>query len=797
MATEDLLGRLKPALADRYVIKHELGAGGMATVYLADDVRHGRQVALKLLRPELGAVLGGERFLREIHIAAGLNHPHILALHDSGEVDGLLYYVMPYVAGESLRQRLERETQLSIEETIELARQVAGALDYAHRQGVIHRDIKPENILLQEGEAMVADFGIARAVRVAGGERITETGLSLGTPHYMSPEQASGNQDLDSRSDVYALACVMYEMLAGEPPFTGPTSPAIIARQLVDPVPSLCTVRPSVSEELERAIEKALAKVPADRYHTAGAFVDAAGAAAQVQVVPTRERKISRRRTWPRGWRFWVPVALAAAAAIIAGVLSVPRGNRAADMSRLAVLPCANRMGDSEQDYMAAGVHDEVVGGLGRIAAVEVRGRSSVMRYRETTMSPPEIAGELGVGALVECSVYRAGSDSVRVTASLLDAPGDRQVWSDAYQRATAEVFLLGSDIARGVAEALNADVTPTESAAVAARQTVSQEALTHYHRGRYLMMSWTREGILNGIEHFERAIALDSNFALAYTGLAEAIIARGDVVAVGDIRPVDYMPQVRGLVQTALDLDPDLADAHRVLSQIKWVYDYDYAGAEREARLATELDPTSAAAWDNYGWSLSTVGMGRHGEGIVAFQRAIELDPAAPWILHDLGAMQYLAREYREALQTLTTGIELDPNRQISYNLAGDAHLLLGNYDEAIRFHEQAVAVEDDPHPLTLGVLGRAYARVGNSEAALRILGELVEMREQRHVPPRAFASVYAGLDSLDTAMDWLIRAAETRDPWLQWEVRNPLNDNLRNHPQYPELLRLMRMEP
>ncbi len=313
----DTFDRLKTALADRYAIEEEIGAGGMATVYLAEDLKHGRQVALKLLRPELGAVLGGERFLREIHIAAGLNHLHILALHDSGEVDGLLYYVMPYVAGESLRQRLERQTQLSIEEAIEITRQVAAALDYAHRQGVVHRDIKPENILLQEGEAVVADFGIARALRVAGGERLTETGLSLGTPAYMSPEQASGSAELDGRSDIYSLACVLYEMLAGDPPFTGPTAPAIIARQLVDPPPSLRTVRATVPEELERAIEKALAKVPADRYDTAGAFVEAAGAAAQVEVVPTRERKIPRRWTWPKGWRFGSAAAVLIVIAVV------------------------------------------------------------------------------------------------------------------------------------------------------------------------------------------------------------------------------------------------------------------------------------------------------------------------------------------------------------------------------------------------------------------------------------------------------------------------------------------------
>src|SRR3989454_1777879 len=267
--------RINAALAGRYAIERELGSGGMATVYLADDLKYHRKVAVKVLRPELASVLGPDRFLREVEIAAKLNHPHILALYDSGEAGGLLFYVMPYVKGESLRHKLEREQQLPIDEALRITRQVASALAHAHDQGVIHRDVKPENILLHESEAMVADFGIALAVSAAAGERLTETGLVVGTPEYMSPEQALGERELHARSDVYSLGCVLYEMLAGEPPFTGPTAQAVIAKRLADPVPAVRRLRDAVPAGVERALMGALARVPADRFASAGAFAEA------------------------------------------------------------------------------------------------------------------------------------------------------------------------------------------------------------------------------------------------------------------------------------------------------------------------------------------------------------------------------------------------------------------------------------------------------------------------------------------------------------------------------------------
>ena len=314
----DLLDRLKTALSDRYAVQEEIGAGGMATVYLAEDLKHHRKVAVKVLRPELAAALGPERFLREITTTAQLNHPHILPLHDSGEADGFLFYVMPYVEGESLRDRLNRETQLPIDDALEIAKEVADALGYAHGRDVIHRDIKPENILLSGGHAVVADFGIARAISEAGGEKLTETGLAVGTPAYMSPEQGLGSGELDGRSDTYSLGCVLYEMLSGEPPYTGPTAQVIIAKHSGAPVPAVRTVRDTVPVGIDAALTKTLAKVPTDRYGTAQQLVDALTPSA---VTPAPH---GAARSAPRRWAMYagaVVVALLGGLWLLSGAL--------------------------------------------------------------------------------------------------------------------------------------------------------------------------------------------------------------------------------------------------------------------------------------------------------------------------------------------------------------------------------------------------------------------------------------------------------------------------------------------
>ena len=322
----DSIAQLTAALSAHYAVERELGAGGMATVYLARDLKHNRYVAIKVLRPELAAILGGERFLKEIRLTANLQHPHILPLHDSGEADGLVYYVMPFVEGESLRDRLKREKQLPVEDAIRLAREVASALDYAHRHGVVHRDIKPENVLLHDGQALVADFGIALAVSTAGGERMTETGLSVGTPHYMSPEQAMGDREITPRSDVYALGCVTYEMLLGEPPFTGPSAQAIIARVVTEEPRSLIVQRKTIPPHVEDAVHVALAKLPADRFATAAEFATALLGPSQPRAGTTASRAAAIQAPQARGWRKHLPLIKIGAAATVAVAIAFVAG---------------------------------------------------------------------------------------------------------------------------------------------------------------------------------------------------------------------------------------------------------------------------------------------------------------------------------------------------------------------------------------------------------------------------------------------------------------------------------------
>ena len=529
----DLETTLRAELAGRYALERELGRGGMATVYLAQDVRHHRQVAIKVLHPELGAVLGADRFLREIGIAARLSHPHILPLHDSGTLDlgvgrPVLFYVMPYVAGRSLRERLREELQLPIDEAIGIARQVADALEHAHRQGVIHRDIKPENILLADGQAVLADFGIARALDVAAGDRLTETGLAIGTPAYMSPEQSAGATRLDGRSDIYALGCVLYEMLAGQPPFTGPTAQAILARHAVDPVPALRTVRPTVPPGLEQAVTRALAKVPADRYATAGAFVKALAEASVAPAVgrdgaPTTVLNV-RRVAMKRG-RWMLAAAAAALAALgLAGVFA--REPAPLEPTRVMVLPFQNRTGDSTLDALGDVAADYVARGL-RVAkvgeVVDARSQADRGTARNLTSSAARVlATDAGSGTIVLGAYDRAPGDSIQFQAEVLDTRTGRALRLIGPVSAPVEARLAALT---GVRTRVMAAVSSLRDLDFSEQTSLPEtyEAYGEFKAGVDKLNSCrgNADCEAQGIAYMRRAVAIDSNFTLPLTVLA------------------------------------------------------------------------------------------------------------------------------------------------------------------------------------------------------------------------------------------------------------------------------------
>ena len=530
----DLREQLQSGLADRYRLERELGRGGMATVYLAHDLRHKRLVALKVLHPELAHTLGPERFQREIETAARLQHPHILTVHDSGETAGQLWFTMPFVEGESLRDRLRREHQLPVEAALQIATDTARALQYAHDHGIIHRDIKPENLLLTtDGSTLVADFGIAR-VLTAGDDRLTETGISVGTPTYMSPEQSAGDGHLDARTDVYSLGTVLYEMLAGEPPFTGSTAQTVIAKRLSGEIPRVRHVRPSVPESVEQAVTRALAPVAADRHASAAEFARA------LQPSPagaTTGPTVPRAGAIPgAGRRPRVPVAamaLGLGILIGLGVLFAWRRSHAGaddtkDAKVLAVLPFENQ-GDSSQAYFADGVGDEVRGKLSQLAGLAVIARASSNEYRRTKKPPQQIARELGAEYLLTATVrwdkHSDGTSRVRVTPELIRLERGalpRTKWQQGFEAALTDVFQVQAEIAGQVAQALNVALGDSTKRHLASKPTQSLPAYDAFLRGEAAFRKEPRD-LDRAIPAYEQALALDPGFVDAWVGLAEA----------------------------------------------------------------------------------------------------------------------------------------------------------------------------------------------------------------------------------------------------------------------------------
>ena len=668
------------ALAGRYQVEREVGQGGMATVYLARDLKHHRDVAIKVVRPELAAALGAERFLREIDTAASLTHPHILPLHDSGESAGFLYFVMPYVDGESLRARLDRERQLPVDDALQIAREVADALACAHGHGIVHRDIKPANILIESGHAVVADFGIARAVSAAGGNTLTETGTTLGTPAYMSPEQAAGSASLDGRSDVYSLGCVLYEMLAGEPPFTGPTAESLVRQHLAASPRPVTALRPATPAWVAVALERALAKAPADRF-TAAAFASALNRhdTGPEQAVappaparapggtgtPTPEHTpVARRRS-----RAWAVAAVGILATAATGAaLWLWRPDRAPDhppaashpRSAIAVLPFQNLSADAANAYFAGGLHDELLTQLSKVASLKVISRTSVMGYQSTSKPLKQIGDELGVGTVVEGSVQVIGG-RLRVHAQLIDAATDQHLWADSYDRTLDDAFAIQSDLAQSIVLAVGAALSSHEKGRLTTAPTENAEAYRLYLQGReqYFRPGYLRQNLAGSERLLTKALALDPAFALAHATLA---MVHGQTYW----QRYDPLPGRAALqlqeAEISLRLAPGLPEAHAAMGMAYYWGQRDFRRALEELETARRAAPSDAALAANIGFAHRR--LAQWDQVLSLREQALRLDPRRADLFWDLGGRTYeLLHRYRDAVGEYDSALAIAPD--------------------------------------------------------------------------------------------------------------------------------------
>jgi tetratricopeptide (TPR) repeat protein len=719
----DQLARLKAALAERYRVERELGHGGMATVWLAHDLKHDRPVALKVLRPELAAVLGPERFLREVRITARLNHPHILPLLDSGEAGGFVYYAMPYVEGESLRERLARERQLPLADALRIGLEVADALSYAHSHDVVHRDVKPENILVESGHAVVADFGIARAITEAGGGRLTETGIAVGTPAYMSPEQAAGSQEVDGRSDLYSLGCVLYEMLAGHPPFTGTTAQEILARQSLDAVPRLTAARPQVPVAVEQAILAALAKIPADRFATARQLADALTSGAQGGTGVA-----AARHAWPAR-RLAVGVTAAIGiVGVVVGAALLARRNGARDAgaaSRVVVMPFQNRTAITELDPLGTVAADWVAQGLteaGFLMVLDTRSALVAAHTLGAAATPVAVGHETAAGVVVLGS-YFLQSDSLQFQAKIASTSDGSILFGIGGIAAPRERPLDGVEQLRqrvltALASLHNEDVTNFQTRLA---QPPTYAAYREYAEGLELYL---RTAFSEAARHFQRAAVLDSSF------LTAALWAAGSWHGVDNVRLDSIMDGLQPL-------------RHRLGRFDRARFDFvvamrgpDPQETYRAALRMVEAAPGSEDARREAALSAMRVMRGRE-----ALRRLRELDPehglmrawgdywsALAWVHHMLG-------EHHEELAAARRGRQLWPSNGHFRFVELRALAALGRVVEL----DSAVRADFPTIPGQVGILARAIAGEllahGHAESAHRLLTYAAQLLTAR--PP------------------------------------------------------------
>ena len=756
---------LRTALASDYRLERVLGTGGSATVYLAEDLKHDRQVAIKVLHHELATTVGADRFIREIRVAARLTHPNIVPLLDSGRANDAPYYVMPFIDGEALRARLDRGERLSIEEAVALVTEVADALEYAHAAGIVHRDIKPENILLLRGHAVVADFGIARALTRASDTGVGATttgGMVVGTPAYMSPEQAVGETEIDGRSDVYSLAIVLFEMVSGTLPFSAATTQGLIAKRFHERAPRLSSRMPGIPAAVDDAVAAALALDPADR---------PAGALAFARLInPSRITGTSPAMSRPPGTG-----PTDTSASTIQRTLGIATNP---SLPSVAVLPLTNLSADPENEFLSDGITEEIISTLSRRRTIRVAARASSFAFKHQRPSVQEVAERLGVNNVLDGSVRRAGN-RIRVATQLVDAATGFPVWSDRFDRSFDDVFAIQDDIASAVADALSA--TLLRDSGPWTRDTVVAAAYEHYLRGRYALNKRTESELRSAARHFTEAAEEQSDYALAYAGLAEALLLLG---VYGAQPPSDVFPLAREATEKSLQLDPSLGESCATLGAVLALYDWNWTGAGDAFRRAIALSPRSPTAWQ---WRAMhhLLPKGQLDEARVAIDRARTLDPLSMAIATSVGVVYHLTGDSAGAIRALHRAIELDAAFPMTYYFLGGVLRDSGDGPGAVDAFHQAIANSGGTPEMTAG-LAQAHARAGQRDKARELQAELEAVAATRHVPHSLAAQVHASLGDTELAVAALARAADAREPELALIGVRPVYASLRGHPQF-----------
>ena len=789
----DLRGTLERTLGDLYSFERELVGGGMSRVFVAIDRSLGREIIVKVLSTEVAADLSVERFRREIHLAAKLQHPHIVPLLSAGEVDGAPYFTMPFVEGESLRTRLSRVGALPVAEVVRILREVVSALGYAHKHGVAHRDIKPDNIMLTDEFALVTDFGVAKALtessRGPGSATLTGTGVTLGTPAYMAPEQVTADPSIDHRADIYAVGVMGYEMLTGALPFAGRSMQATLVAHAVEKPEPIERRRPGIPQALAGLIMRCLEKHPADRPQSAADLLTTLDAVQTDHGTPAGPAATRRRNM--RIAAVAAGVVLVAAGVIYAMVNRRDRtgsGQPGTQLRSVAVLPLSNVGGDPKDEYFSDGMTDELANALSKLPGLRVASRTSAYAFKgKKDADVGEIGRKLHVQAILEGAVRRSG-DRLRVGAQLTNVSDGLAIWSDTYERSTSDIFAVQDDIARAIATALKLKlgVSAAELSSTA-HGTDNVDAYDSFLRGRYL---WNRRGAANlrrALAHFEESIAKDPRFARAYAGLA---ITYAILPEYTDSAPRDGLARTRAAATRALALDSTIAEAHTALG-LAAVHAWDFRAGEAEYQKAIALDPQYPTAHQWYGELLYHTG--RIDSSFVEIRRAVALDPLASIPPLALGYALTLAGRYEDGIEQYSRADELAPGLGLTRILVADAHVLMGQTQKAIEELEEAARIDSETL-LTKGKLCHAYGVAGRTDDAKKLLKEIETRAEKERVSWVSRAICHLGLGDRSTALDDMEVAVKNHEI-VVFTAYSPLLDKtwdpVRGDPRWDRILR------